>query len=240
METWTDIFWFPVINMAVLSGLAVFMRESGSAINGKSLVAGLILWFALEPASYSVAVGALWEIWSKSFSALFISPLTISEFIAGQMIFSLMKEAALISIVSAISYFIFGFSLLSLGPIVIVYILLMMLFGWACGCFILGLVLRFGTRIQSLAWGLIYAVQPFVGLYYPVDIFPRFVRYVSYALPPTYVYNAMRANLAGHQADGQLILAFGLNILYFLLGYAFMKRMWDRARRAGALARMEE
>lgn len=240
VETWVDIFWFPVVNTAVISGLAVFMRESGSTISGQSLIAGLILWFALEPASYSIAVGALWEVWSKSFSALFISPLTITEFIAGQMVFSLIKELILITAVSLISYLIFGFSILSLGPIVLVYIALLMMFGWAFGCFILGLVLKFGTRIQSLSWGLVYAIQPFIGLYYPVEIFPPFVRYISYALPPTYVYSAMRANLAGTPEDGQLLYAFLLNIGYFLAGYLFMKAMWQRARHAGSLARMEE
>jgi ABC-2 type transport system permease protein len=185
-------------------------------------------------------VGALWEIWAKSFSPLFISPLTISEFIAGQMIFSLMKEVVLITAVSLVSYSIFGFSILSLGPVVVLYIALLMMFGWAFGCFILGLVLKFGTRIQSLSWGLVYAIQPFIGLYYPVEIFPPFVRYISYALPPTYVYKAMRANLIGTPADGQLMTAFMLNIVYFIVGYIFMNAMWQRARHSGSLARMEE
>lgn len=240
VETWTDIFWFPVINTVVISGLALYIGKSQGMVSGEILIAGLVMWFAFEPASYSIAVSALWEVWSRSFSSLFITPLTISEFIAGQMLFSLVKEFLLITVVSTISYLILGFSIFSLGPIVVLYLFLLTMFGWAFGCFILGLVLRFGTRIQSLAWGLAYAVQPFIGMYYPVEIFPPVFRIISTLLPPTYVYKAMRENIAGNPPGDLLYIAFVLNIVYFIAGFLFMKMMWERARRSGSLARMEE
>lgn len=240
-ETWTDIVWFPAINVLVFSWFAAYLSSSTEHTYAVQFIAGLVLWFAIEAGSYSIAVGTLWEVWARSFSTMFISPLTLTEFVAGQIMFAILKQLLILSVAALIAFLVFSFSIFSIGPLLPVYLLLLMLFGWAAGMFVLGLILRLGSNIQSFAWGFIYVVQPFIGIYYPVEILPRAAQYVSLALPPTYVYEAVRRNLVGQPADAhRLGIAVALDILYFALGYAFMRAMWSRARTIGALARMEQ
>ena len=107
--------------------------------------------------------------------------------------------------------------------------------------FTLGMILRLGTRLQSLAWGFIYIIQPIVGVFYPVSVLPSVVQKIAYALPPTYIFESARAAvLTGSPIWNNLEIAGVLNIAYFVLSYLFMKDMWEWARRTGALARMEE
>lgn len=241
LETWTDIFWFPVINVLVFSWFATFLATSADRTYAMQFLAGLILWYAIEAGSYSIAVGTLWEVWSKSFATLFISPLTLTEFVAGQIVFAIVKQLALVAVASTVAYLVFGFSIFAIGPMLSLYLLLLMVFGWGIGMFVLGLILRLGSNIQSLAWGFIYIVQPFIGIYYPIEILPKAAQWVAYLLPPTYVYEAVRRSLYGGAFPEDLIWkAIALDAVYFALGYLFMRVMWQWARRTGALARMEQ
>lgn len=240
-ETWTDIVWFPAINVLVFSWFATFLATATDRVYAIQFLAGLILWFAIEAGSYSIAVGTLWEVWARSFSTIFISPLTLTEFIAGQIVFAVLKQVLVVAVASLIAYLVFSFSIFSIGALLPVYVVLLMIFGWATGMFVLGLILRLGSNIQSLAWGFIYIIQPFIGIYYPVEVLPQLAQKISYALPPTYIYTSMRRSLTGQTVLwDQLGMAVFLDAVYFVLGYAFMRAMWSWARKTGALARMEQ
>ncbi len=241
VETWMDIFWFPMIQAFVFGGVAVFFSRLNGGASGVFVVMGIILWYAMETGSYSITVGALWEVWAHSFSSLFVSPLTIEEFVAGHMLFGLFKQIGTVAILSIVGYLTFHFSILSVGVTLPVHLLLLIIFGNAVGMFVLGMIMRLGTRLQSLAWGFIYIIQPVVGVFYPVSVLPPLVQKIAYALPPTYIFESARAAvLTGTPIWSELEIAGALNIIYFILAYLFMKRMWEWARRTGALARMEE
>jgi ABC-2 type transport system permease protein len=241
VETWMDIFWFPMMQAFVFGGLALYFAKQGGQGSAELVVLGLLLWYGLEAGSYSIAVGALWEIWARNFSTLFVSPLTVGEFVAGHMIFGLLKQFLTVTLLSLVAFLTFRFSIFSLGMSLPVHFLLLMVFGWAVGIFAFGLILRFGTKIQSLAWGLVYIIQPLVGVYYPVDVLPGVIRNIAYGLPPTYVFASAQHTVAtGAPRWDYLVIAGILNILYFALAYLFMKRAWEWGRRAGTLARMEQ
>lgn len=241
VETWMDIFWFPMLQAFVFGGLAVYLSQLQGNDSGRYIVMGIILWYAMEAGSYSIAVGTLWEVWAHSFSSLFVSPLTIEEFIAGHMIFGLFKQIATVTVLSIVGYVTFHFSIFSLGISLPVHLLLLILFGNVIGMFTLGIILRFGTRLQSLAWGLIYIIQPVVGVFYPISVLPEWMRMVARLLPPTYVFESARSAVEfGKPLWGNLGIAAVLILCYIILSYRFMKSMWEWARTTGALARMEE
>jgi ABC-2 type transport system permease protein len=61
---------------------------------------------------------------------------------------------------------------------------------------------------------------------------------VGHALPPSYVFEAMRAGLAGHAyPDFDLALAVALAALYILLACWLFTRLYRYAVRSGLLAR---
>ena len=80
----------------------------------------------------------------------------------------------------------------------------MMLFGWAIGLIIAGLVIRLGLGAESLAWAAIFFIQPFSAVYYPIDTLPPPVRWIAYLLPSAPVFEGMRAVLVEHRFDWAL------------------------------------
>jgi len=112
------------------------------------------------------------------------------------------------------------------------------LFAWALGIVLLGLIFRFGTRIQAVAWGVIFLFQPLTATYFPVTVLPPFLRAIAYMLPPTYVFEAARQAL--HQAGinwKYMTIAFGLNIIYGLLAVSLFKLLFKKSRQTGQFAR---
>jgi ABC-2 type transport system permease protein len=239
VETWVDLFWFSLINVFVFGLITVYFLQGDSLMSGYMFM-GLILWEVLYVGQYSITVGALWEIWSKSFTSLFITPLTLGEFIFGHMIGGLLKSVAVLLFTGIISIIFYDFSIFSLGWILIIIIIELLIFAWTSGIFILAIIIRFGTTIQPLAWGLIFLFQPLSAVFFPVEVLPSSIRWISFALPVTYVFETARDKLAYGTINWQFILiATVLNILYFLASIWFVQSMLSWGKKTGSFARME-
>jgi len=240
-ETWIDIGWFPVVTTLSLGGLTTYMSRLNNSPEAVFPLIAIVMWYALEVGNYSIALGALWEIWAKSFSSLFISPLSVEEFVFGHIIFSVFKQLIIISLLSMITTLLFGISPFIFGPMLPIYVFLLAIYGWGFGMFVFGLILRFGTGLQSLAWGLVFGLQPLIGIYYPIVSLPPQIQFIAKLLAPSHVMTSARNQLKnGAPLWDSIGFAFVLDMLALLFGYFFMKHMWHRARKTGALARMEE
>jgi len=239
METWMDVFWYPFIQVLVFGLIALYFAEGGGAERSQHIILGLVLWQVIAVGQYSVSLSVMWEVWSHSFSNLFISPLTMKEFMAGQMIVSFLKAVVVFLMAAILGGMFFKFSVFSLGWWLVIYFLELLVFAWASGMFILGLIFRYGVDIQSLAWSLIYLVQPLGAVFYPVEILPLWLQRIAYFFPTTFIFGAARSQLKGVIDWQQIHLATGVNLIYIVFGYWFMMRMLKRSKEAGAFVRME-
>ena len=67
---------------------------------------------------------------------------------------------------------------------------------------------------------------------------PGWMQVVAHALPPSYVFEGMRAIVAGEAFSGfSLVTGSALALLYIALAYAFFARVHRRALRTGLIAR---
>jgi ABC-2 type transport system permease protein len=82
---------------------------------------------------------------------------------------------------------------------------------------------------------------PLTCVYYPVSVLPPWLQVIAWTLPPTYVFEGMRALLLTHVFRGDLMLeAFGINIILITLAiFAFLKYL-QAARRHGSLLQGSE
>ncbi len=238
METWVDLFWFSFTDILLFGLISTFFaKTSGDA---QFLLAGIIIWEVLRVGQYTISVGMLWEVWSKSFSSLFISPLTLSEFIIGQAIAGLVKSSGVTLMVCLVARILFGFNVLDLGLFnFIIYFLVVFTFAIAAGIFILSLIIRFGTNIQSLAWGFIFILQPFSAIFFPIETLPEFLRPFSYLSPVTYVMQSIRSQLSGGEVLWpNIAIAFLLTLFYLIIVTFYTSRVLLHSKSSGSFARM--
>jgi ABC-2 type transport system permease protein len=117
----------------------------------------------------------------------------------------------------------------------------LILTSWSIGIFVAGLLLRNGLGAESLAWTIMFLFLPLTCVYYPVSVLPDWLQAVAWSLPPTYVFEGMRALLIDHVFRGDLMLqALGLNVVLFAIAAWSFVRLLESARVNGSLIQTGE
>ena len=110
--------------------------------------------------------------------------------------------------------------------------------GWVIALFVIGVVLRYGSGAEALAWGVMFLVLPLSGVFYPVDALPDPIQPIAQALPTTHAFNAMRLLLDGQGLDwGEIgIAAVGAAVMA-ILALTYLIKMLHVFRKRGFISR---
>src|ERR1700748_166382 len=139
-------------------------------------------------------------------------PLKPIEFLIALMAMSLIRLAIGVIPMTLLAMFFFGFNLYGIGFPLIAFFCNLIFTSWSVGIFVSGLVLRHGLGAESIVWTLMFALMPLSCIYYPVTVLPQWLQYVAWTLPPTYVFEGMRALLIEHVFRVDLMIqAFVIN-----------------------------
>ncbi len=112
----------------------------------------------------------------------------------------------------------------------------LILTSWSIGIFVAGLLLRNGMGAESMAWTIMFLFLPLTCVYYPVAVLPHWLQYVAWSLPPTYVFEGMRALLIDQVFRADLMLeAFAFNAVLFSAAVFGFLRLLASARVHGSL-----
>lgn len=243
MPRWLDIFYWPVVTIAVWGFISNFVAKgqpNGGAQVALFLLGGVILWMLFQRAQQDLAISYLQDIWSRSIVNLYVSPLTNAEFIIASMFIGVLKVIITLLVMGALAAVLYGFNIFTMGFSLLPFIALLLIFAWALGLFVTGIVFRYGTDAQVLAFGISFILQPLAAVFYPLSILPEWVRPIAQALPLTHVFEGMRAVMAtGTIPWASLGWAVILNIVYLLLGAWYFAAMFNHTKRMGLLAKLE-
>lgn len=242
IEDIIDTFFWPTMDVIIWGFMTTFLaRTQGNAIKVIAfLLGGLILWNIVWRAQQDIAFALLRNIWNRNLLNLFSSPLTPWEFITATMILGLFKILFTLLIVSAAAFILYSFNIFSLGFAFLPFFVNLIAFAWAAGIFIVGLIIRYGMRIQSFAWSLIALLQPVSAVFYPLSVLPTFLQKIAWFLPTAHIFEGMRQILSGGPLSKEhLIWAFGLNLVYLILAGTFFVFMFEKSRENGKLAQIE-
>ncbi len=112
------------------------------------------------------------DVWSRNFVNIFASPLLISEYLCGLVITAILTSLVGLVVMLVLATLVFGLSFLSLGLLLVPYLLLLFLFGIALGVIASTLVLRLGPVSEWLVWPIPALLAPFAGVFYPLSALP--------------------------------------------------------------------
>ncbi len=239
LETFFDIFFFPLMNVILFGLITHFVAGVRESTNAQYLILGILLWEVVGINQYNVTVSTLWSVWSHNLTNIFISPVSIFEYMLAHITAALLKTLIVFVILSLATMAFFHFNVFHLGSLnLALYFINLSLFAWALGMMLLGLIFRYGTRIQAIAWGLIFLFQPLTASFFPVSVLAPALRAIAFALPPTYVFEAARHSLTTPGTPWlHMCIAFLLNIVYVLAAIAIFRFLFLRSRVTGQFAR---
>jgi ABC-2 type transport system permease protein len=242
MEVILDIIVFPAMSVVVFGFLSIYLAGSSSSYIGQALLMGMLLWQVVFIMQYSISVGSLWNMWSRNLSNMFVTPISLSEYVFSYFLSGVLKVCIILGITSALIAVFFGFNLFQIGILNVILLLVnLIFFAFSMGMVILGLIFRYGTKIQAFAWGLLPILQPLAAALYPVKVLPIYLQVISYALPPTYVFETARGLLANPVDFNWRFMLIGLaeNVVLLIIALAFFNYMFKRSKETGQFARSE-
>ena len=241
LEVIMDLFFFSFVFVIVFGFVSIFLTNNVSTAAAKFLLLGILLWEIIRITQYSMSVGALWNVWSHNLSNMFVAPISLKEYMLSHIISGAVKALVIFCGLSILAANLFELNILDVGlGNLALYFVNLTIFSWSIGIAILGIIFRFGTRIQALAWGLVYIFQPLTAAFFPVEILPPFLQTIAYTLPPTYVFEAARQNLTNPEINWNFfIVAFIINIFYLVVAIWFFNLMFKQSKDAGQFARLE-
>jgi len=238
-----ELIYWPLVQMLMWGFLQTYLAQSSSfAAKAAGLFIGAVLmWDILVRSQLGFAVAFLEEIWSRNLGHLMMSPLRPAELVAALILVSLIKLLVAMVPVAVLAYAFFGFNVLSLGFAFAAFFANLVLMSWSLGLVSIGVVLRWGLGAESFAWLIVFVFLPLCCVYYPVSTLPAWLQTVALALPPTYVFEGLRAIvLKGDFVGDLMVKALALNALYFAAGWATFAYFLQSARINGTLVQMGE
>jgi len=236
-----DVFYWPTLDLIIWGFASLFIMQL-SNVNVLSVILGaVILWLFVMRSSQDLGIFILEDFWQRNIYNLFASPLKNQELVTSVVVFALLRSLITFAFVSLVAFLLYSFNIFSIGIITFgLFAFLLVMFGWVIGMFVSGIIFRFGSRIQVIAWSLGFIIQPFSCVFYPLSALPVWAQKIAIVLPTTHIFEAMRAviNEQPVPIGGLLYASSVIVVLLFLSGYYFYRSI-EKAKKTGLLTRYQ-
>ena len=238
-----DLIYWPTVQMVTWGFLQYYIASNAGffARAGGTFIGAVLLWDILFRGQLGFSISFLEEMYSRNLGNIMMSPLRPFEFIIALMVISVVRLSIGAVPVTFLAIAFFGFNLYAFGFALVAFFFNLMLTGWAIGIFVSGLILRNGMGAENLAWSIMFLFMPLTCVYYPVTTLPDWLQPVAWLLPPTYVFEGMRALVIDKVFRPDLMIdALALNAILFAAGVFGFLQLLQSARRRGSLMQSGE
>ncbi len=237
----SELFYWPLYDI-ILWGFATTWFGAGDPKDQKIVLATLaclVLWQVVYRTCQDVCRGMVEEIWSRNLVNLFSTPISIVEWLLGVMALGLLKVVPSLIFAATAVWYLYNINILSLGLVLVPYILSLIVSGWCIGILISCFLISWGHRAQTLVWTLAYAFAPMSGVFFSISVFPKSIQIIAKLLPTTYIFASARELIFNNIINWHYFyIATVLNIFYFIITLLLFKFSFERSRALG-LARLE-
>lgn len=235
--------YYPTVTMVLWAYITIYLAPTNNFLKDAPgfFIGAVLLWDVLFRGQLGVSLTFIEEMYSRNLGNLFVSPLRLREFIAGQLVMSMLRTLIGVGGACLFAWLLFRYSIFSLGFALIPFFVLLIAFGWAIGLAVSAMIMRWGLGAEELAWAAIFLVAPVSGVYYPIAVLPPWLQVVANALPSAHVFEGMRALLLdGVFRWDHFLWAAGLDAVFLALGALLFRVAIRHAREKGTLLQMGE
>lgn len=246
LKSWPRIVsmaYYPTVTMVLWAFLTIYLQPTNNFLQDAPgfFIGAVLLWDVLFRGQLGVSLTFVEELYSRNLANLFVSPLRMREFIAGQLVMSALRTLIGVGGACVFAWLLFRYSIFAMGFPLIAFFTLLIAFGWAVGLAVSALILRWGLGAEELAWAAVFLIAPVSGVYYPISVLPPGLQAVAFALPPAHVFEGMRALLLqGVFPWSSFWWALVLDAFFLVVSVLLFRAAIGHARDRGTLLQMGE
>lgn len=236
-----DVLYWPILDILIWGFMTHFISGISDFNLLSVILGGIIMWVFVWRGAQDIVVYLLESYWSRSIYHLFITPVRGSEMIVSLCLLGVLRSLVSFALLGTLSFFLYSFNILTFNPVhALMFIAILLLFAWGVGFFVSSLVFIFGSRVQVLAWSVIWILQPFSCVFYPLSALPPWAASIAQFLPTTHVFEGIRASMNGLPLDvSSLLYAFVGSVVFVILMGIWLTKSIKIARRIGTFAKPE-
>ena len=233
------LFGFVVIDIVLWGFITRYLDTVSRGVNFvTSLLGAVVLWDFCVRVLHGVTMAFFEDVWSRNFLNIFASPLSVGEYLAGQVVSSMFTSTVGLVAMLLLATLVFGVSFAAYGVLIVPFLLVLFLFGIAMGILGASCVLRWGPAAEWFVWPIPAVIAPFAGVFYPVATLPAWMHPIARILPPAYVFEALRGIVTGGSFEVMpLLLGAALASIYVVAASWIFTRVHHHAVRTGLIAR---
>ncbi|MEK7079453.1 MAG: ABC transporter permease [Patescibacteria group bacterium] len=228
----SDAFYWPTMDLLLWGITSMYFRtySSGGPSVTVMIISGILFWIIVWRGQYEISVNLLEDLWNKNLINIFVAPVSFYEWVSSFLILGIIKATLSFTYGAVVAYILYRVHIFSYGFSLLPIMLLLIMTGWWSGFMGAGIILRYGTKIQTVAWSLVTILSPFSAIYYPLAILPLWAQKIALFIPTSYAFEAARKVINQGYFDMQMFfIAFFLNIFYIVLSIIFLRRSFDKA-----------
>ena len=238
-----EVFYWPLLDLLVWGFISVYLSTYRGALPEfvTFFIGALILWDILFRSQQGITVSFLEDMWSRNLVNIFVSPLSVVEYVCSLLLISLVKLLLASTVMVSIAYLLYRFNIFSLGFHLVPFVANLIVMGWAVGIITTAIIMRFGQEAEILAWGVAFLFQPVSAVFYPVSVLPPWIKTVAFFVPSSHVFEGMRAVVSGKGFSvEEFFAALILNIVYIVLAVVFFAWNFRVVKQKGLLVKIGE
>ncbi|MEO5373057.1 MAG: ABC transporter permease [Alphaproteobacteria bacterium] len=238
-----EMAYWPTVQMIMWGFISQFFRTHSTWVAQAAgvLLGGVLLWDVVFRGNLGLSLSFMEEMWSRNLANLFVTPLRPWELVVSLAVMSFIRTVIGVTPAALLAIVFYQFNIFSLGLPLVAFFFNLLMTGWCIGLAVSALVLRFGLGAESMAWVLVFALAPLVGIYYPIDSLPVWLQPLAWATPPAHVFEGMRAIMFdGTVRLDHMAAAAGLNLFYLLTASLMFLKVFGIARQRGLLMNVGE
>ena len=235
--------YYPTVTVVLWAFVTIYLAPSSNLLRDAPglFIGAVLLWDLMFRGQLGVSLTLIEEVYSRNLGNLFVAPLTLPEFMAGQLLMSVLRAVVGVGGACIFAWLLFHYSIFSFGFALIGFFANLVIFGWAIGLAVSAMIVRVGLGGEELAWAAMFLVAPVSGVYYPISVLPAWLQVVAEVLPSAHVFEGMRAVLLqGVFPWNHFWIALAENAVYLALGAALFAWAVRDARVRGTLLQMGE
>jgi ABC-2 type transport system permease protein len=239
-----ELLYWPTVQIVLWGFISQYVATQSSLLAqaGGLFLSAVLLWDMLFRCQLGVSLAFMEEMWARNLGHLFVSPLRPWELVASMFAVSLIRTAIGVIGAATMAALFYDFWIVAaLGPALAAFAASLLIFGGALGLLIAAMIMRLGLAAESLAWGVVFLLQPLSGVFYPVATLPGWLQPVAWLLPSAWVFEGMRAVLLEQRFDGGLLAGAAVaNLGWLLLAGLVFVLLFRQARDRGLLLQVGE
>jgi ABC-2 type transport system permease protein len=234
------VYW-PVQNIIVWGFFTLYLSRDNHLQPGliTCLLSATILWGMFYAFQRDLTTCVLEELWSRNLLNLLATPLDISEYMTGLVLVNLCKALTGMTAAALIAWLCYAYNLFPFAIKLLPFMFDLVIFALAVGVFTTALIIRYSTRIQTLAWSFAGLLMPFSCVLYPIASLPRSLRTIAWGLPTTHAFEGMREAIAiGKISLDRFKAGLALDAVYLLFAILILRWMLKSAHTRGLLVKL--